>query len=252
MRALFLVAIFSLLSVFTPTRLLADQQETVVIRFFDRVTERSVAKLLSTVDQELARGTKKFVVLISSPGGSVFYGLAAHNYLKGIPATVVTHSFGSIDSIAVMIYCAGSERYSVPNARFLLHGIGLTVPGPTRLVQKQLIERLKSMEIDSQNIASVIAQTTGKRADEVEQAIFDGTILTAEEAKSWGLVDDVREGLFEPGARIISIEPSIGETAALDGGELVRHSGEIDAHSSAPLNWTESTLEKTDTIEEFR
>src|SRR5438552_17506816 len=71
---------------------------TVVIRFFAAINERSVVELLSTVDAELAKGTKRFILLISSPGGTVYHGLAAYNYLKGIPAEVITHNFGSADS----------------------------------------------------------------------------------------------------------------------------------------------------------
>lgn len=180
---------------------------TVVIRFFDSVNGNSVGRLLTVIDSELAKGTRRFVLLISSPGGTVFHGLAAHNYLKGIPAEVITHNFGSADSIAVMMYCAGSKRLAVPNARFLLHGIGLTLPGGSRLEEKQLQERINSMQTDARNIARVIAAATGKTEDSVEQAIFEGTVLTADQAKDWGLVQEIRTELFPPGSRVISIAP---------------------------------------------
>jgi ATP-dependent protease ClpP protease subunit len=93
----------------------APEPKTTVIRFYSPVTEQSVSQLLNTVDQKLKAGTKRFVLLISSPGGSVFAGLSAYHYLKGIPAEIITHNFGEVDSIATVIYCAGSS--DIPSRR---------------------------------------------------------------------------------------------------------------------------------------
>jgi ATP-dependent protease ClpP protease subunit len=93
------------------------------------------------------------------PGGSVFHGLSAYNYLKGLPANITTHNFGSVDSIGVVLYCAGATRLSVPQARFLLHGVSANFPQNTSLEEKQLEERLKGLKIDNENIAKVVART---------------------------------------------------------------------------------------------
>jgi len=68
---------------------------------------------MQVVQQKLKEGTGRFVILISSMGGNVFSGISAYNFLKGIPAEVWTHNFGSTDSIAVVLFCAGSKRFSV-------------------------------------------------------------------------------------------------------------------------------------------
>jgi ATP-dependent Clp protease protease subunit len=199
----------------SPARAQVDPS-TVVIRFFDGVNERSVVELLSVVDAELAKGTKRFILLISSSGGTVLHGLAAYNYLKGIPAEVTTHNFGSTDSIALMMYCAGIRRLTVPNARFLLHGVGLTFQTNTRFEEKQLQERMNSIKTDSENIARVIATTTGKSVKEIERVIFDGTVMNADEAKAFGLASEITSTLFPAGSRVISIVPptqKIGSTS---------------------------------------
>jgi ATP-dependent protease ClpP protease subunit len=165
---------------------------------------------MNVIDQAMKSGQTSFILLISSPGGNVFHGLSAYNYLKGIPADITTHNFGSVDSIGVVLYCAGKTRLSVPTARFLLHGISAQFPGPVSLEEKQLEERLKSLQIDLQNIAKVIASTTGKSQDEVIQAMRDRTTLNPEEAKSWGLVHEIKHEikveLFPPGAEVIAIQ----------------------------------------------
>jgi len=178
----------------------------VVIRFFAPVIDATVNTLLNTVDQKMKQGIKDFIILISSPGGSVIHGLSAYNYLKGLPASITTHNFGSVDSIGIVLYCAGSKRLSVPQARFLLHGVNAQFAGNQSLEEKQLEERLKGLRIDIENIAKVIAANTGKNITDVTNAMLERTTLNPEEARSWGIVNEIKSQLFEPGSEVISIQ----------------------------------------------
>jgi len=178
----------------------------VVIKFFAPVIDATVNTLMNAVDQKVGQGTKEFTLVISSPGGSVFHGLSAYNYLKGLPVEITTHNFGSVDSIGIVLYCAGSKRLSVPQARFLLHGVSAQFRGEQNLEEMQLEERLKSLRIDAENIAKVIAANTNKSIKEVIAAMHDRTTLNPEEAKSWGLVHGIKSELFEAGSEVISIQ----------------------------------------------
>ena len=178
----------------------------VVIRFFAPVIDATVNALMSAVDQKMKQGTKEFVILISSPGGSVIHGLSAYNYLKGLPASITTHNFGSVDSIGIVIYCAGSRRLSVPQARFLFHGVNVQFRGEQNLEEKLLEERLKGLRIDMENIARVIAENTGKNAEDVTNAMIERTTLNPKEAQSWGLVHEIKSELFEAGSEVIAIQ----------------------------------------------
>jgi len=178
----------------------------VVIKFFAPVIDVTINTLMNVIDQKLREGVTQFVLLISSPGGSVFHGLSAYNYLKGIPATIITHNFGSVDSIGVVLYCGGSKRFSVPEARFLIHGVSINFSQPISLEEKQLEEKLKGLKIDNENIAKVIAANTGKGVDEVMNAMLERTTLNPQQAQSWGLVHEIKSKLFDPGSEIISIQ----------------------------------------------
>ncbi len=178
----------------------------VVIRFFAPVIDTTVNTLMSTVDQKMKQGMKDFIILISSPGGSVIHGLSAYNYLKGLPASITTHNFGSVDSIGIVLYCAGSKRLSVPQARFLFHGVSAQFRGEQNLDEKLLDERLKGLRIDMENIAKVISANTGKSAKDVTDAMFERTTLNPEEAQSWGLVHEIQSKLFEEGSEVIAIQ----------------------------------------------
>jgi ATP-dependent protease ClpP protease subunit len=178
----------------------------VVIRFFAPVIDATVNALMSGIDQKMKQGAKEFIILISSPGGSVIHGLSAYNYLKGLPVSITTHNFGSVDSIGIVIYCAGSRRLSVPQARFLFHGVSAQFRGEQNLEEKLLEERLKGLRIDMENIAKVIAANTGKSVKNVTDAMLERTTLNPEEAQSWGLVHEIKSELFEEGSEVIAIQ----------------------------------------------
>ncbi len=185
---------------------MSSSKKTVYIRFFAGVNSNSVNTLISVIDQKLKEGAERFVILISSAGGSVFHGLSAYNYLTGIPAEIITHNFGSVDSIASVLFCAGSKRYSVPHARFLLHGVAISFSQGMSLEEKQLEEKLKGLKLDIENIARVIAANTKKSKEEIIQAMLDRATLNAEEAKEFGLVHEIKTELLETGAELIAID----------------------------------------------
>lgn len=177
----------------------------VAIRFLAEVNQQSVNTLISLIEAKIREGVKNFKILISSPGGTVFHGISAYNFLKGIPVEIETYNFGTIDSIATVIYCAGSKRFCVPNARFLIHGIGWNPPGGVRFEEKQLKEQLKSLEIDRENIAKILAENCEKTQAEIEKTMFEGTTLNPGQAKQFGLVHEISEVILLEGVEIIGI-----------------------------------------------
>ena len=201
------------------------------VKFFAPVMQESINILMQVVDNKLRQGAKKMGLLISTPGGDVFHGLSAYNYLKGVPLEITTHNFGSADSIGVVLYCAGSKRLSVPHARFLLHGVMCNFQGPVSLEEKQLEERLKGLQIDMGNIARIIADTVKKDRQQILNDMLNRTTLYPEQAIAYGLVHDIRSDLYEPGAEVISIQASQaahpGPQTAPQPGPAVRPQGPV-------------------------
>ena len=182
-------------------------QGTLAIKFFAPVNEKSANALMSVLDQAVNQGVKDITLLISTPGGSVFHGISIYNYLRGLPLDrLVTHNFGSVDSIGVVMYCAGRERYSSPQARFLLHGVTLNFQGSLSLEEPQLEEKLKGLKIDIENIAKVISENVEKDVDVVTETMIQRTTLNPEQPKEWGLVHKIQTELFPAGTQVVSIQ----------------------------------------------
>lgn len=166
------------------------------IRFMAPVSPQTTAILFHILDKKLKEKVERLHLMISSPGGSVFHGLSLHNFLRGAPIELYTYNFGMVDSIGVVIFCAGSKRISVPHARFLIHGVQANFIGNQALDEKDLEERLKGLQIDYKNIARVIADTTQKPCDKVLTDMNNRTTLNPQEAKDYGLVHEITPALF--------------------------------------------------------
>jgi ATP-dependent Clp endopeptidase proteolytic subunit ClpP len=175
------------------------------IRFMAAVTPQTSDHLIKLIDDKIRNGYEKIHLLISSPGGSVFHGISLYNYLYGIPLEVDTYNFGSVDSIGVVLFCAGKSRYSVPNARFLIHGVAMNFQGSASFDEKMLDEQLKSLQIDQSNISKIIAFTTGKKEEEIKNAMHNRTTLSPNEAKDYGLVTEIKNTLMPANAEFYSI-----------------------------------------------
>jgi ATP-dependent Clp endopeptidase proteolytic subunit ClpP len=175
------------------------------IRFMAPVIPQSTTQLLQVVDKALADKVEKLHLLLSSPGGTVFHGLSLYNFLRGLPIEVWTYNFGSVDSIGVVIFCSGHRRFSVPHARFLIHGVRFNIQGNASFDDKQLEENLKGLKIDQENIARVIADTTGKPLHTIEEDMTNRTTLNPSQAKDYGLVHEIQSTLFPVGATLAVI-----------------------------------------------
>ena len=183
-----------------------SNEQTVYIRFFGDVNNVTVPKLINIVQEKFNAGIRKFVILISSRGGNVFYGLSAYNFLKGIPAEIIMHNFGSVDSSAGIIYCAGDKRYSVPEGRFLIHPVTWTYVGTVSVPEDQMEENVKSLRQDTENIANIIAKNSVKSKNEVLEDMRNRTNLNPEQAREYGLVHEIKNDLIPDDATIFQVD----------------------------------------------
>jgi len=175
------------------------------IKFYAPVTSGTAVQFQRTVEQLWNQNLTRLHLLISTPGGSVHDGLSVYNFLKGLPIEVHTYNFGSVDSIGVVIFCAGSERYSVPNARFLLHPVSVQVSSDKVFDEPSMEECINAIKADQLNIANVIANTINKDVQNILQQIHKRTTLNPTTAHEIGLVTEIKQSLVPAGAGISSI-----------------------------------------------
>lgn len=221
-------------------RVAVKSKNPVWVRFMAPVIPETITALFQSIDQAIAAKADHIHLMLSSPGGSVFHGLSAHNYLRGLSIPVTTYNFGSVDSIGVVIFCAGKERVCVPHARFLIHSVSLRFNGQLSLDEKGLEEHLKGVKIDAENIARVIADTSTRSLSEVEKDMLDRTTLNPTQAKEYGLVTKVQKDLYKGGV-LYAIYENGQIFQSSQGIDQLAHSTNMQMNVSSPTadrNWT--------------
>ncbi len=149
------------------------------------VAERAISQalILDSVNHDPIR------ILVSSQGGHVDSGYAIHDVLQYIESPVITVGAGWVASIAVPILLSASKknRYSLPNTRFLLHQPSGGAGGQASDIRIAAEEILKLRKRLNQLIADETGQTFEKVADDSDRNFW----MSAEEAKTYGLVSKI-------------------------------------------------------------
>jgi ATP-dependent Clp protease protease subunit len=126
---------------------------------------------------------------INSPGGVVTAGLAIYDTMQYIRPGIQTLCVGQASSAATLLLCAGKkgERFTLPNARVLVHQPSASYYGQAADIARHAQEILKL----KRRLNEIYAKHTGQSLEAVEKALDRDTYMTADEAKAFGLVDQV-------------------------------------------------------------
>ncbi len=127
---------------------------------------------------------------INSPGGSVTAGLAIYDTMQYVPADVATYVIGQAASLAAVLLAAGApgKRHALPNSRMVLHQpwtTGMAGTASDIAIHADDLVKVKK------KLVQILAKHTGKSEEELERDTDRDFILWPEDAKEYGLVDEV-------------------------------------------------------------
>ncbi len=124
---------------------------------------------------------------ISSPGGSVYAGMAIYDTMQMIPNQISTVAVGFTASFGTVLLTAGSKghRYTLPNATIHMHQPHGGAQGQASDIEIQAREMLRL----KQRLNEILAEATGKDVKTIENDTNRDTYMTAEQAVEYGLVD---------------------------------------------------------------
>jgi ATP-dependent Clp protease protease subunit len=188
-----------------PTTTLSLPAPVHYVSFIAGVNEGTVQRLLFQVNQQIQFGARTVHLLLSTPGGDVAPGVALYNALIGLPCQLVTHNIGNVDSIGNVVFLAGNQRYAVPNATFMFHGVGLPLQ-QFRLEQKNGKAILDGLAADTAKITGVL-ESRAKFADreEIAQLFVHESMKDTSYAKEHAIIDDVRNVEIPQGSPFVQL-----------------------------------------------
>ncbi len=168
------------------SRLLNDRIIFLGTAIDDGVANSVIAQLLFL---QMDDGKKDINIYINSPGGSVTAGLAIYDTMQFLTCDVNTYCIGMAASMGAVLLAAGAKgkRYALPNSDIMIHQVSGGAQGTASDVERtvEFMYKLKK------RLIHILALHTGK-ADEVVARDSDRDYyMTADEAKAYGLVDEV-------------------------------------------------------------
>jgi ATP-dependent Clp protease protease subunit len=152
----------------------------------DQIANLLVAEILYLESQD---PDKDIHLYINSPGGSAYAGMAIYDVIQHVRCEVSTICVGMGMSAAAMILCGGAagKRLALPSAKIMIHQGSAGTRGAPRDMEIHLREFLAT----TRRMVEIIAHHSGRPVDQVERDIDRDYFMTADEAKEYGLIDDV-------------------------------------------------------------
>ena len=168
------------------SRLLKDRIIFIGTAIDDHVSNVVVAQLLflQTEDPD-----KDIHVYINSPGGVISSGMAIYDTMQFVKPDIATYCIGQAASMGAVLLMAGAKgkRFALPNSRIMIHQPMGGAQGQASDIEIQAREIVKLREA----LNNLICDHTGQALDKVKVDTDRDFFMTAEEAKSYGIVDDV-------------------------------------------------------------
>ena len=177
------------------SRLLKDRIVFLTGEVYDAVASLVVAQLLFL---ESENPTSPVAFYINSPGGGVSAGLSVYDTMQYIRSPVATLCLGQASSMGSLLLAAGEpgQRQALPHSRIMLHQPLGGFSGSAADVERQANELMALRE----RLNQIYARHSGRSIEEVEAALDRDTFMSPEEAKNWGLIDEIIEKRPEPPA----------------------------------------------------
>jgi ATP-dependent Clp protease protease subunit len=178
------------------SRLLKDRIVFIGTPIDDHIANLVIAQMLFL---QMEDAKKDIHIYINSPGGSVTAGLAIYDTMQFVTCDVNTYCMGMAASMGAVLLCAGTKgkRYALPNSDIMIHQVSGGAQGQASDVERQVEFMFKL----KRRLESIIAHHTGKPVEQVHKDADRDYYMSAEEAKDYGLVDEVVKSRKEiPGA----------------------------------------------------
>jgi ATP-dependent Clp protease protease subunit len=168
------------------SRLLKDRIVFLTGVINDSVANLVIAQMLFLASQD---SKKDINLYINTPGGSVTSGLAVYDTMQYVKCSVATICFGLAGSMGAVLLAAGEKgkRFALPNVEVMLHQVAGGAQGQAveiEITAKQII-KIKN------KLNQIISSHTGQSLEKVEKDTDRDFYLTAEQAKDYGIIDQV-------------------------------------------------------------
>ena len=172
------------------SRLLKDRIIFIGTPIDDYIANLVIAQLLFL---QMENKSQDINIYINTPGGHVYAGMAIYDTMQFVHCDVATYCIGQASSMGALLLAAGTKgkRYSLPHSRIMMHQPSGGAQGTAADIRIQADEILYLKK----TLTKLFAKHSGQSLDKVAKDGDRDHFMSAEEAKKYGLVDEVVESL---------------------------------------------------------
>ena len=171
--------------------------------------EKDMSRII-TLNGEIDEGSALYVILellkldaedkktpinlyINSNGGSILHGLAIYDTMNHISAPVYTYCYGFAASMGAFLLSCGQKghRYSLPNARILIHQPLISLKDSYLATETQLKNEADELRKDRDYLETILAKNCNKTVAQIHKDCERDFTMTAEEAMAYNIIDQI-------------------------------------------------------------
>ena len=172
------------------SRLLEERIVFIGTAIDDNVANAVMAQILFL---DMSNKSQDINVYINSPGGSVTAGLAIYDTMQFVQCDISTFCIGQASSMVAVLLAAGAsgKRHALPHSRIMIHQPWGGAQGTAVDIEIQAREIKRNKQV----LCDILARHTGKSASQINEDSHWDFFMSAQEAKEYGLVDEVIDNL---------------------------------------------------------
>lgn len=173
---------------------------------FNLIIDRiATMRLMGAVGGAMQQGARGITICISSIGGSPEQAFYAYETLKALPLPITTHNVGSVHSAAMYIFLAGTRRFAVEHANFLMHKTVHSPAAGSAYGSEHLSYSGDSIQADDERSIAIVAERAGQPIDIVRPWFVGQQLRPTQFALEHGFIEQVMPVQFPPQSQFFQV-----------------------------------------------
>lgn len=172
-----------------------------IVHFIGPINHNTVCCVRNMCLQALQAGATEIELQMSTEGGNMTAGFALYFFLKSLPVPLTTFNMGSIESVGVVIFMAGKERYACPGTRFLVHPLHWGFGGLVAADHSRVSEWRDCLDFDAERYAAIFDEATRDAptpTDIRSNLMRNARLYDAQQAREAGIIHAAKQSVLPP------------------------------------------------------
>ncbi|EFI52018.1 ATP-dependent Clp protease proteolytic subunit [Afipia sp. 1NLS2] len=168
------------------------------------IDQQAVMRFHNAISVATNAGVKRIHLLFQTTGGGIGEGISLYNLFRSSPVEIHLYNVGSVSSIGVIAYLGATRRIASKHSAFMIHRSYLS---PVAANADRMAASAEYLAIEDTRTESILKEHTKIPPTKWEQHKFSDVWISSEEAKSFGIAEEIGEFSPQAGAKLFNVWP---------------------------------------------